>query len=461
MRDEPHRIKVETPLEPSLNRTPAAGLQVDSVRRLVSGGVWRQRAALVATITLFAVLSAVVAFETPPWEANDEPDHFLNAATLAEGRIYRVEPGAGLEPHQPPLYYAILAAELRSFGLDRASPELVRAPPGSPRGVIWDHSAATDAADLRRLVPLRLTSIMLGVVTVASAFAFARLMTDDPWTPILAALVVAVLPKFVFLSGVINNDNLATALASVATVLVALHVSRRFEDERNTGLLIAVGIVLGAGLLAKLTVAPVAIVLILAVAIWSEDRLRSLATVVLPMTVIFAPWAVGNAFTYGDPLLLSTAKEYLLEIRPGLILESPSLHRLFIGMPQGVWKSFWYSSGWNQVVWAWFIYIPLWGLAAVGIGGLGWRWLNRNIAQKRVALLAIGVALAGLSNVWLAGFHTTQHQARIAFVGLVAIAGLVAAGYEMIRWPPLRFSLPMVSLLVVVSSIVYHVLPLT
>jgi hypothetical protein len=158
---------------------------------------------------------------------------------------------------------------------------------------------------------------------------------------------------------------------------------------------------------------------------------------------------------------LLAAKEYFLEVRPGVILEAATLRRVFVGLPQGVWKSFWYSSGWNQVGWAWFFYIPLWVLAAIGIGGVIPRWSSRSSAQRRVAVLAIGVALAGLSNVWLAGLQTTQHQARIAFVGLVAISGLVAAGYELIRWPPLRFGLPMVSLLALVSAIVYHVLPLS
>jgi 4-amino-4-deoxy-L-arabinose transferase-like glycosyltransferase len=314
---------------------------------------------------------------------------------------------------------------------------------------------------MRRVVPLRLTGIVFGVITVVCAFAFTRLMTDDPWTPVLAALVVAFLPKFAFLSGVINNDNLATALASVATVLVALYIGRRFADRRNAGLLITTGVVLGAGLLAKLTVAPVAMVLVLAVGIWSDDRLRSLAMMLVPMAIVFAPWTVHNTIAYGDPLLLSTAKEYFLEVRPSLILESVTLHRVVVGLPQGVWGSFWYTSGWNQVRWVWYFYIPLWILLALGVGGLIPRWSTRSREQTRLFVLAIGVGLAGMSNVWLAGLQTTQHQARIAFVGLVAIAGLVSVGYEWIRWPPLRFGLPMASLLVLVTAIVHHVLPLS
>ena len=461
MKAESYTTNVETQIDPAVIRPPATNRQVGVVTRLVSGGAWRQLAVLTATIAVFVVLAGVVAFETPPWEANDEPDHFLNAATIAQGRMYRMEPGAGLEPHQPPLYYAILAAEMRFLDLDRTRPEVVLAPGAAPQALLFVHSVATDAADERRVVPLRLTSIVFGVITVVSAFALTRLLTDDPWSPVLAALVVAFVPKFAFLSGVINNDSLATALASVATVLIALYVGPRHGERRNAALLITAGVVLGLGLLAKLTVAPVAIVLVLAVGMWSEDRLRALAMVLLPMTFVFAPWAVHNTIAYGDPLLLSTAKEYLREIRPGVILESPTLRRLVVELPQGIWKSFWYTSGWNQVRFVWYFYLPLWVLTAVGIGGLIPRWSRRNSAQKRVAVLAIGVGLAGLSNVWLVGLQTTQPQARIAFVGLIAIAGLVAVGYEWIRWPPLRFGLPIASLLALVNAVMYHVLPLS
>lgn len=415
---------------------------------------------VVALSVLFASLAVLVALATPPWEANDEPDHFANAASIADGRMYRVEPGAGLEPHQPPLYYALLAGEIRLLRLSRNAPALVASPDDGVRpSLLWDHATAHDGSDSRRVSLLRVTSVLLGVVTALSAYGLTRLLTDAAWTPILAAAIAAFVPRFVFLSGVLNNDNLATALASVATFLVALSVGRKTFGRRNTALLITAGVVLGAGLLAKLTVAPVALVLVASVGVWSTDRMRSVGLVVAPMILVFGFWPLRNMIEYSDPFLTSTAKDYFAETLPALIVENPTFRRAFVELPQGLWSSFWYTSGWNQFRWIWWAYTPFWVLTAVGLVGVARRWSGRQSAQKRVAVLAVAVSLAGLSNIWLAGLQTTQHQARIAFVGLAAMAGLVAIGYEWVRWVPLRFALPAVGLVGTIYAIWTDVLP--
>jgi 4-amino-4-deoxy-L-arabinose transferase-like glycosyltransferase len=411
-------------------------------------------------LALFTILAGVVAVATPPWEANDEPDHFANAAAIADGRLYQVEVGAGLEPHQPPLYYALLAGEMRLLRLDRSAPKLV--PPaadGVNAGLLWDHSTVTDGADTRRVVPLRMAGILMGMATALSAYGLTRLLTDVSWTPVLAAAIAVFVPRFTFLSGVLNNDNLATALAAVATFLVALSISRRLPARHTSAVLIGAGVVLGAGLLAKLTVAPVAFVLVVAVGLWSTNRLRSVALVIAPMLLVFGVWPLRNMLEYSDPFLTSTAKAYFAETMPALIIETPTLRRAFIELPQGVWSSLWYTSGWNQFRWVWWAYVPFWTLTLIGLVGVVWQWSRRQKDQKRVALLAVGVGLAGFSNVWLAGLQTTQHQARIAFVGLAAMAGLVAIGYEWVRWVPLRFVLPAAGMVGILYAIWTDVLP--
>ena len=52
---------------------------------------------------------------------------------------------------------------------------------------------------------LRVPSVVLGLVTAARA----RLVSKDRWTPVVAAATCAFVPKFVFVSGVVNNDSLA------------------------------------------------------------------------------------------------------------------------------------------------------------------------------------------------------------------------------------------------------------
>jgi hypothetical protein len=44
---------------------------------------------------------------------------------------------------------------------------------------------------------------------VVLTFLAARALTLDPWTPVVAAAVVAFWPRLVFSSAFVNNDNLA------------------------------------------------------------------------------------------------------------------------------------------------------------------------------------------------------------------------------------------------------------
>jgi hypothetical protein len=67
-----------------------------------------------------------------------------------------------------------------------------------------------------------------------------------------------------------------------------------------------------------------------------------------------------------------------------------------------------------------------------------------------LAAFAIGGAFA----IWFVGLQTTQEQARIGFVGLPAVAGLAAIGYERLRWPVVaRFALPILGLVGTVVAI--------
>jgi len=70
-----------------------------------------------------------------------------------------------------------------------------------------------------------------------------------------------------------------------------------------------------------------------------------------------------------------------------------------------------------------------------------------------IAVLA-AFAIGGAFAIWFVGLQTTQEQARIGFVGLPAVAGLAAIGYERLRWPVVaRFALPILGLVGTVVAI--------
>jgi hypothetical protein len=76
-----------------------------------------------------------------------------------------------------------------------------------------------------------------------------------------------------------------------------------------------------------------------------------------------------------------------------------------------------------------------------------------------VLWIASLIAAGSVAIVWVLGLQTTTEQGRVAFVGLPAIALLVALGYERLALRPgWRFLLPAIGLVGTVLAIRYDVL---
>jgi hypothetical protein len=410
--------------------------------------------ALAAVVAGFVALALAVAVLTPPWEANDEPDHVRNVQSLVEGRMYQI--GDGFESHQAPLYYVALAGWQLALGIEPRVPSLVSRE-SSALGR-FRHDTSNDGADQRLVTSLRLPGIGFGVLTLLLTAATARLVSRDPWTPVVAAAVVAGVPKFVFLSGVVNNDNLAT-LAGALTTFAALHLLLRPPASDRERLIACgvVGICVGATLLSKATAGTIvlpALVAVVAIARRAGRMAAHVAALAVGALLVAGQWLVYNVLTYGDPLGLGAQTAYLRSVIPALFVEGGHLDRMLVAVPRGAWKSFWYVSGWNQFSWPEWAYFPFWGGIAVALV----RWLQPGDTATRVprrALVLLGAAaLAGISTVLIVGAFTTQEQARIGFIGLSAIAVLVALGLERWRAPlVLRFALPALGLIGTVIAI--------
>jgi hypothetical protein len=109
--------------------------------------------------------SLIVAVATPPWEANDEPDHVRNVETLVAGRWYHItDQGSGAESHQPPLYYLLLASWQRYVLRLPSRPVVVTRPGSWVR--MFRHDVSTDGAHQRLVTLLRLVNVLLGLLTV-------------------------------------------------------------------------------------------------------------------------------------------------------------------------------------------------------------------------------------------------------------------------------------------------------
>jgi hypothetical protein len=432
-------------------------------------------ALLLVSIT-FVGLALAVALGTPPWEANDEHHHARNIETLRSGRWYRIEPGAGLEPHQPPLYYLVLAGYAEVIGLadndtEPASRETLRDFRRNPG--LWRHDVHQDGVDTYYVRRLRLPSVGLGLTAVLLTAFVARLVSRDRWTPVVAAAICAFVPKFVVVSGTANNDNLANALGALVC-LAAVYVATRPGPARRPIVWSALlGILVGALVLTKLSALPlvagIALATVFMVRNGPDDHraLRLVGAFATNAAVAFAVsgwWLVRNVDRYGDPFASDAAHDYFREVSPPLVLGAgASLDRAFVDLPRELWRTFWYSSGWNQLRWDEWSYLPFWLLLAVALLGLARRSRSGLIddADQRASrgLWVLGaLALGAVASYWIIGFETTGGEARVMFAGLPAIATLAALGLQRLRIPILaRFTLPVIGIAGVTVALDNHV----
>jgi len=119
-----------------------------------------------------------------------------------------------------------------------------------------DHDPAADpwAGTLLAIRIIRLFSVLLGAATVYLTYLIGQEVAPGrPDVALLAAALNAFLPMLLFISGAVNNDNLAVPLASLAVLLMIRIVSRRvggYTPVRWTEWA-GVGVVLGLAALTK------------------------------------------------------------------------------------------------------------------------------------------------------------------------------------------------------------------
>jgi 4-amino-4-deoxy-L-arabinose transferase-like glycosyltransferase len=286
------------------------------------------RFAITLLMSAYLVLASAYSLVTPLWEASDEQWHYPLVKHLADNRLALPVQRPGeltawrQEGSQPPLYYmvsAVLTAWIDTSDVDEVrwiNPHAdigVLLPDGNYNMAI--HDPAREGFPWRGTVLavhiVRFFSVLLGAVTVLMTWRLARLLFPVQraiWTG--AAAFVAFNPMFLFISGSVNNDNLANALASVLLVQIVGLLQR--EDAPPLRELVAIGLCVGAGMLAKFNIGFLLPVIALALALLAI-RLRDRRVLLVGglvtggITVLSAGWwYVRNWQLYGDPTGLNT-----------------------------------------------------------------------------------------------------------------------------------------------------------
>lgn len=413
------------------------------------------RRLLYAICAVYLVLATVYSVTTPIFEASDELWHYPMVAYLADnGLALPVQDPAvptvwRQEGSQPPLYYMI-AAVLTSW-IDTSDLQQVRqqnphadigvvVPDGNVNMVIHDFEREASWSGMVLAVHVvRLCSVVLGLGTVIVTYLLTRtIFPEYPLAAVGAAALNALLPMFLFIAGSVNNDNLSTLLGNLlALLIVRLLLRESMPAIRDYAI---IGVVAGAGMLAKFNIGFLLPLVALALLIVSlrHKTIRPLLIGGLisgGLTILIAGWwYLRNDQLYGDPTGLNVFLDIVgRRAIPANLAQLWSERFSFL-------RAFWGFFGGMNVPYPDPIYVIFDLIALVGvIGAVAFvvyaivrrKWDVRRWLPAAVTLIWIAVSFVSYLR-WTA--ETPASQGRLMFAALSSILMWLAVG--LVWWVP-------------------------
>lgn len=408
-----------------------------------------QHRALATIVTMYLALATWYSFVTPVFEAPDEVWHY---AVVREIALHRQLPVSTANPAEPwaqeglqsPLYYLLgapLIAWLPGDALWHEPPRNPFARVGVPRFDSPDNNNvflhSTDHAfsfdDVSFAVHLlRLFSVVVGAFTIVFTFLLTAEIFTDALIALLAAAFVAFLPQFLFISGAINNDNLA-ATTSAASLWFLARLHRTGYTTLRT---IVLGIFVGAAMLSKVnTLVLVPLVLLTLFKLYFRDwraGVRHAIIFLATVTLVSGWWFARNMHHYGDPFAIAPILAIVGENAVPL-----DFWRWLSSQSEGVRLSTWGVFGWMNILAAPLFYFFYDALVAVG-------WISFAVSAARARKISWHVLILILwcGATFLALYRwaslTPASQGRLYFPALPAWVALWAKGIALLA--PIRKS---------------------
>jgi hypothetical protein len=379
------------------------------------------------------------------------------------------------EGSQPPLYYALCA--LLTGWIDTSDlDEVRRLNPHADNGKITEDGNinlivhAPDGTRLRwrgtmlAIHLIRLLSVLMGAGTVYLGYRLPLEIWPDRWgLALAAAALTAFNPMFLFISGAVNNDNLAMLLCALGIWLLVRLVKRHGVEKRLPAHVwwwdvVLLGLVLGLAVLTKTSamgLLPLTALAISFVALrqgaWQRFFGGGVVTAGL-VALIAGWWFARNAVLYdGDWLGLERFVQVL-----GYRVPPATLRQLWserVGFLMAYWGLF---GGVNLPMPGWIYIVLNAALVLSGIGLLiGTARQSARVAWRSRPLGNWRVCLAGLSPVYVqvlllalwpivvfvswAGWatQTWSSQGRLVFSAITAWSAWMAVGLGEL-WPNQR-----------------------
>jgi hypothetical protein len=449
---------------------------------------WSQFA-LIAVCFLCLALTSNLLF--PVFEGPDEASHFQYARLLAQGKGLPVQTdplrSADTEGFGPPLYYLVPAAILRAIDPDRGSGirrigvldlgGLARQVPDNrlpPRmNPDWFEFGSGTAPNLffhppgGPLVPgperfvhvMRLFSTGCALATLAALMLLAREVAPGNRVLQLTALsLVAFNPQFIYLSGILNNDNLVTALATT-TMLFTVRLLR--SEEPTARQVLALGLLLGTGMLAKPNMLFMAVPVTFV--IWY--RSPGVGTFLRRWGACVAGAALLSFWYYGRNALLYGNLDF-----SGWKTRA-ALHPFFVLRPEQRWDflttdfvpllftSYWGRFGWLTFTLPRWHYLVYGALSAPALVALFPRGRDRLGHLPATTLLLGGAVALNLAALLAFNMVFLAEQGRLLYPSLAAFALLAAIGLDRLLPLIIRQLLPVILLALALFSQWFVVFP--
>lgn len=440
----------------------------------------RRYVPLTLLVLVYLFVGALYAIYTPDWQAPDEPAHYNYVRQLASGRFPIIEPGDYDQDYQSRVISSKFDSQysIEQFEYEDYQPPLYYLLQ-TPVFSITDGS----------LRPMRLFSVILGAGVVVFAYLISqRLFPGQEWLALTAAAFVAFLPQHVAMLAAVNNDSLAELIiAAVLFVLVGLvvgrndrpipdsdyqHSGKTNESKTQDRAFLILGILLGLGLLTKLTVY-IMIPLVGLALLWLNwgnwrTILRSILLVFGIAGVIGLGWWVRNLLIYGGIDFLGTEAHNAIVVGQPRTVEwiaNRGLAGTLSAFIQTTFQSFWGQFGWMGVVMPTWVYAALLLFTLLTALGLFWsitggrnQWSmladSGNVLARRDLIVQMLLLLGtfGVSLLIYLAYNLTfvQHQGRYLFPALIPIGIGIAIAWTMLtfpvagRWPVMKFLLPVV-----------------
>jgi len=406
----------------------------------------RHKMAVALVLLLFIGLAAIYSIVTPIFEGYDEHWHYAYVQHIATGRGLPRQPPdqyhhlAQQEASQPPLYHLLAAALTWWVPTDDLTGYLRENPHWG--AIPWDYidnlnrMIHTDAerfpykGTVLAVHIARMISALLGAGTVYSTYALARTLFPTENDIALGAMAItALIPSFLFISGLVSNDGLVTFLSSIALLLLA----RLWRNQVSYSTVPLLGIVLGSAALAKLSgllLWPLA-GLMLAIRAWRRQSLGLFVrTTILTFSLaalICGWWYIRNLMLYGDMTGLNMMLDAVGRREPGFELQD------VLGDFQAIRWSYWAFFGWANVPVAGWLYRVYDLISLMALIGLGF-YIVRAIRDHRWSdLLAIVFLSVWLSMIILGlvrwTLTTPGSNGRLLYPAISAISILLVRGW--------------------------------